>query len=171
MSFSVNSLPFGSLTGRALKTMGRSLRIALLGCLLLITGCFLPRWPVDAPVTSPFGLRTEGSSLGLHRGVDFQLPDGTEVRAMAGGRVRFSGTQSGFGQVIWLEHSSSVLTVYAHLSAIHVQAGENVRNGQVIGLSGHSGNVTGSHLHFEIWRNGREVDPVPLLGSFPGGGG
>ena len=90
---------------------------------------------------------------------------------MARGRVRFSGTQSGYGQVIWLEHPGNVLTVYAHLSAIHVSAGEDVGNGQVIGLSGHSGNVTGSHLHFEVWRHGRQVDPVPLLGGFPGGDG
>lgn len=167
MSFSVSPLPFSSLPGRAIR---RSLGIALLGCLTFLTGCALPRWPADAPLSSPFGLRTRGFSLELHRGVDLRVPDGTEIRAMARGRVRFSGTRRGYGQVIWLEHSGSVLTIYAHLSSLQVQAGENVRNGQVIGLSGHSGNVTGSHLHFEVWRHGREVDPVPLLGGFPGGG-
>lgn len=137
--------------------------------LLLISGCSLPRWPADGPLISPFGLRSRGFSLDLHRGVDLQLPDGTEVRAMARGSVRFSGTQQGYGQVVWLEHRGSLLTVYAHLSEIHVQAGEDVRGGEVIGLSGHSGNASGPHLHFEVWRRGREVDPVPLLGGFPGG--
>lgn len=87
---------------------------------------------------------------------------------MARGRVRFAGTQRGFGQVVWLDHQGEIITVYAHLSAIHVRAGEEIQNGQVIGLSGHSGNAAGPHLHFEIWRHGREVDPVPLLGGFPG---
>jgi murein DD-endopeptidase MepM/ murein hydrolase activator NlpD len=72
--------------------------------------------------------------------------------------------------VVWLDHPGQVITVYGHLSAINVRTGEQVRGGQVIGLSGRSGNVTGPHLHFEIWRHGREVDPVPFLGGFPRGG-
>jgi murein DD-endopeptidase MepM/ murein hydrolase activator NlpD len=88
---------------------------------------------------------------------------------MAQGRIRFAGTMSGYGQVIWMDHSGGVITVYAHLSAIRVQQGEEARGGQVIGLSGHSGNASGPHLHFEIWRHGREVDPVGFLGGFPGG--
>jgi len=74
----------------------------------------------------------------------------------------------GFGQVVWVDHPRSVITVYAHLSTIHVRAGEEVRNGQVIGLSGRTGDVSGPHLHFEVWRHGRETDPVPMLGGFPG---
>jgi len=88
---------------------------------------------------------------------------------MTGGRVRFAGSQAGYGQVVWLDHGGGTLTVYAHLSAIRVRVGEGVRGGQVIGLSGQSGRASGPHLHFEIWRWGREVDPVPLLGGFPGG--
>ncbi len=135
---------------------------------LLLTTCSIPRWPVSGPMTSPFGLRTRGFFPDLHRGVDIDVPTGTEVRAMVNGRVRFAGTQRGYGRVIWLDHAGEVLTVYAHLSAIKVQVGEEVRGGQVIGISGQSGDVTGPHLHFEIWRHGREVDPVPLLGRFPG---
>lgn len=142
--------------------------IPLLSLLLLLSACSLPRWPAEGPLISPFGVRIRGFSLGLHRGVDIDVPDGTEVRAMARGRVRFAGTQRGFGQVVWLDHQGEIITVYAHLSAIHVRAGEEIQNGQVIGLSGHSGNAAGPHLHFEIWRHGREVDPVPLLGGFPG---
>ena len=145
-------------------------RLLPLGLILLplLSSCSLPGWPVEGPLTSPFGLRSGGFLPDLHRGVDIQVPEGTEIRAMVGGRVRFAGTQSGYGQVIWLDHGPDLMTVYAHLSAIHIREGEEIRKGQVIGLSGRSGNVTGPHLHFEIWRHGREVDPVPLLGGFPG---
>ncbi len=89
---------------------------------------------------------------------------------MARGRVRFAGTQSGYGKVVWLDHPGSTLSVYAHLSELRVRTGDRVRGGQVIGLSGRTGRISGPHLHFEVWRHGREVDPVPLLGGFPPGG-
>ena len=76
---------------------------------------------------------------------------------------------SGYGNVVWLDHRGGVITVYGHLSSIQVRSGVEVEGGQVIALSGHSGNARGPHLHFEVWRHGREVDPVPLLGGFPGG--
>jgi murein DD-endopeptidase MepM/ murein hydrolase activator NlpD len=108
-----------------------------------------------------------GWSPDLHRGVDLDVPSGTPVRAMAEARVRFAGVMSGFGNVVWLDHGGGTLSVYAHLSTIQAREGERVRGGQVIGLSGASGNATGPHLHFEVWRWGREVDPVPLLGGLP----
>jgi murein DD-endopeptidase MepM/ murein hydrolase activator NlpD len=124
---------------------------------------------VQAPVISPFGIRMRGILPSIHRGVDLSVPDGTPVHAMAGGRVRFAGVQRGYGNVVWIDHGGSVLTLYAHLSALQVRAGDRVQGGQVVGLSGHSGDVTGPHLHFEVWRWGREVDPVPLLGGRPTG--
>ena len=143
-------------------------RLGLAGLMVLSTvACGLPRWPVNAPLTSDFGLRVLGTSPNMHRGVDFGVPTGTEVRAMAEAQVRFAGVMDGFGNVIWLDHGRSILTVYAHLSEIRVQEGESVTGGQIVGLSGASGNVTAPHLHFEIWRWGREVDPVPLLGGRP----
>jgi murein DD-endopeptidase MepM/ murein hydrolase activator NlpD len=145
-----------------------SARVALLAALLaLLAGCGIPRWPVDAPLSSDFGMRLRGLRPDIHRGVDFSLPVGTEVRAMSDARVRFAGTMTGFGNVVWLDHGGSILTVYAHLSRIDVREGELVRGGQRIGLSGASGDVTAPHLHFEVWRWGREVDPVPLLGGKP----
>lgn len=139
--------------------------------LTLTTGaCSLPRWPVQAPVTSGFGFRFLGTlDPDVHRGVDLSVPTGTPVAAMAGGRVRFAGVMSGFGNVVWLDHSSGFITVYAHLSEISVSVGEPVTAGRLIGLSGASGNVTAPHLHFEVWRWGRPVDPVPVLGGLPGG--
>jgi len=135
---------------------------------LVLPGCSIPRWPVQGPVSSDFGVRFRGLLPELHRGVDIAVPLGTEVRAMAPARVRFSGTMTGYGSVVWLDHGGSVLSVYAHLSEIRVRAGQTVAGRQVIGLSGMSGNATGPHLHFEIWRWGQEQDPVPLLGRFPG---
>jgi len=74
----------------------------------------------------------------------------------------------GYGRVIWVDHGPHVMTVYAHLSEIYVQVGQQLESRQVLGLSGQSGNATAPHLHFEVWRWGRERDPVPLLGGAPG---
>jgi murein DD-endopeptidase MepM/ murein hydrolase activator NlpD len=145
----------------------RGLRSALPLCACLALACAVPRWPVQGPVSSDFGLRFEGVLPSLHRGVDIAVPTGTPVRAMARATVRFAGVQDGYGNVIWLDHGGEVLSVYAHLSELRVAAGEAVDRDAVIGLSGATGNATAPHLHFEIWRWGREQDPVPLLGGFP----
>ena len=134
---------------------------------LMAAGCAIPRWPVEAPLTSPFGLRLRGVLPDLHRGVDLAVPEGTPVRTMAPGRVRFAGTQSGYGTVVWVDHGGSVLTVYAHLSQLRVRAGDSLGGRDVVGLSGSTGDASAPHLHFEVWRWGREVDPVPLLGGRP----
>lgn len=145
--------------------------LAVFAALALVAGggCSVPRWPVEAPVTSPYGLRFRGLRPGIHRGVDLAVPEGTPVRSMAPGRVRFAGTQRGYGNVVWIDHGGGVLTVYAHLSTVAVRRGDAVGGRDVIGRSGSSGDAEAPHLHFEIWRWGREVDPVPLLGGRPGG--
>lgn len=135
---------------------------------LLVSACTIPRWPVDAPLTSPYGVRWHGVIPSIHRGVDLKVPEGTEVRAMSPGQVRFAGVMRGYGNVVWLDHGGQVLTVYAHLSTIQVQTQDQVPYRGVLGLSGQTGDVSGPHLHFEVWRWGRPVDPVPLLGGFPG---
>ncbi len=146
----------------------RRLCIPVLAVILLTsTACSIPRWPVEGPLTSPFGFRWRAFLPEIHRGVDLRAPEGTPVRAMARAQVRFSGTMRGFGNVVWLDHGRELLTVYAHLSEIHVQTGAHVRGGEVIGLSGMTGSATAPHLHFEVWRRGRPVDPVPLLGGHP----
>lgn len=140
----------------------------VLACLL--AGCAIPRWPVEGPVTSDFGVRFHGILPGVHRGVDIAVATGTPVRAMAPARVRFAGRMEGFGNVVWLDHGGQVLTVYAHLSELRVRTGEVVESRQVVGLSGMSGSASAPHLHFEVWRWGREWDPVALLGGYPSGG-
>ena len=132
-----------------------------------LSGCYLPRWPVDAPLTSGFGLRFIEMRPDIHRGVDLGVPTGTRVWAMAGGTVRFAGTMSGFGNVVWIDHANGLLSIYAHLSTIRVEAGTRVRAGDTIGASGESGVVTAPHLHFEVWRWGNPVDPIAVLGGRP----
>lgn len=136
--------------------------------LIVLQGCQTPQWPVAGPITSAFGVRGGGVAGDLHRGVDIAVPAGTAVRPILNGRVRFAGTMSGYGRVIWVDHGEDALSVYAHLSEISVKAGQAVTKATVIGRSGRSGHATGPHLHLEVWRWGREVDPVRMLGGPPG---
>lgn len=138
-----------------------------LTALLLVTGCSIPRWPVDGSLSSPYGIRRTGFSFAVHRGVDISVPSGTEVRSMAPGRVAFSGAMRGYGNVVIVDHGRGLRTLYAHLSELRVRTGEELRGRPVIGLSGSTGHSTGPHLHFEIQRRGSAEDPVPLLGGLP----
>jgi len=135
---------------------------------LVMIGCGVPHWPVEGPLIAPFGVRWTGSGLNVHRGVDIVVPTGTPVYAMTGGKVRFTGWMTDYGNVVWVDHSDAVVTVYAHLSQILVVEGQSVTREAALGLSGESGNASGPHLHFEIRGRGRHMDPVALLGGPPG---
>jgi murein DD-endopeptidase MepM/ murein hydrolase activator NlpD len=101
-----------------------------------------------------------------HQGLDIKGRKGEPVLATAAGKVAYAGWQNGFGRVVILQHEKGLHTVYAHLSAIHVRLNETVSPGKVIGTVGSSGSATGPHLHFEVRRGTRAVDPLPyLLGS------
>ena len=144
-------------------------RLLLPICVIAVQACQTPQWPVVGPIRSPFGARGGGVPGDLHRGVDVAVQVGTAVRPILNGRVRFAGTMSGYGRVIWVDHGEDALSVYAHLSEITVEAGQEVTKATVIGRSGQSGNASGPHLHLEVWRWGREVDPVQVLGRPPRG--
>ena len=73
----------------------------------------------------------------------------------------------GFGNVVWIDHEAGMVTVYAHLSEITVREGQSIGTGDRLGLSGATGDVTAPHLHFEVWRWGRPVDPIAILGGRP----
>ena len=133
-----------------------------------VVGCGLPHWPVEGPLIAPFGLRWEPTGPTIHRGVDILVPTGTPVYAMSPGEVRFAGTMTDFGLVVWVDHQDAILTIYAHLSEILVVEGQRVTKDEAVGLSGQSGNATGPHLHFEIRGRGHQVDPVAMLGGPPG---
>lgn len=143
------------------------MRKLLIVMIVLLSGCGLPRWPVQGTMTSPWGLRMDGWLPEVHRGVDIAVPSGTPVRAMSGGTVEFAGTMSGYGYTVILRHWGVTRTLYAHLSELRVRTGDRVRGQDVIALSGATGNASGPHLHFEVIRGGNTEDPVPLLGGFP----
>ncbi|MEN8376478.1 MAG: M23 family metallopeptidase [Gemmatimonadota bacterium] len=146
-----------------------SARIGPLGLLsvLLLGSCAIPRWPVEGAVLSPYGLRFRGLDPDFHEGVDIDAPAGTPVHAMKPGIVARAGRFSGLGLGVYLDHGGGLVTVYGHLSALDVARGDTVAHREVIGRVGQTGNATSPHLHFEVLRNGRAVDPVPLLGGRP----
>jgi murein DD-endopeptidase MepM/ murein hydrolase activator NlpD len=97
-----------------------------------------------------------------HLGTDFAAPTGTPARTVGDGLVTFAGTQNGFGNVVFIKHRNNHETVYAHLSKINVRLGQNVSQGQTIGLVGSTGWATGPHLHFEFRVNGAQQDPMTI---------
>lgn len=97
-----------------------------------------------------------------HLGTDFASPTGTPARTVGDGVVEFSGVQNGYGNVVFVKHRNGHETVYAHLSKLLVQKGQNVSQGQTIGLVGSTGWATGPHLHFEFRVNGTQQDPMTI---------
>ena len=95
-----------------------------------------------------------------HLGTDFAASTGTPARTVGDGVVSFAGAQNGYGNVVFIKHRGEKETVYAHLSKLLVRPGENVSQGQTIGLVGATGWATGPHLHFEVRINGVQHDPM-----------
>ena len=124
-------------------------------------------WPILGPINSGFGEREDpilGTGEGeFHKGVDIGSPDGTPVHAPADGRVVRAGLESGYGRVIDINHGNGITTVYGHLQGFNVVPGQMVVKGQVIGYVGHSGRVTGPHLHYEVQVRGIAVNPHKYL--------
>lgn len=118
-------------------------------------------WPLRGPVTSRFGFRRHPlfRRHHFHTGVDISAPRGTPVPAAHAGKVLFAGWYGGYGKLVILDHGDGVSTLYGHLSRISVRTGQSVSRRQVIGHVGSTGYSTGPHLHYEIRRNGRPVNP------------
>ncbi|HVH51247.1 MAG TPA: peptidoglycan DD-metalloendopeptidase family protein [Gaiellaceae bacterium] len=116
-------------------------------------------WPVSGPITSPFGPRW-GS---FHPGIDIGVPEGTPIHAAAAGTVIWCGWESGYGNLVVIDHHNGLATAYGHQSRVEVSCNEDVAQGQTIGLSGCTGFCTGPHLHFEVRVNGKPVDPIGYL--------
>ena len=124
------------------------------------------RRPVaEARLGSPFGNRIDPfrKQPAFHSGVDFALRSGADVRAAAGGRVRFAGYRGAYGNLVEVDHGNGLITRYAHLSKLLVRKGELVTPEQRIGAVGSTGRSTGPHLHFEVLHRGRFVDPQRFL--------
>ncbi len=115
--------------------------------------------------SSGFGKRTaptKGAST-YHKGVDWAVATGTSVYASSGGTVAKAGWGSGYGYVVYIDHADGRQTRYGHLSKVLVKAGQTVKQGERIALSGNTGVSTGPHLHFEILINGTQVNPLKYL--------
>lgn len=119
--------------------------------------------PIVGKVTSAFGMRIDPitNKLTNHTGIDIDAPTGTEVKAALDGVVMLvEEDNKDLGKVIVLRHANDVRTVYAHLSEILVKENEQVKQGDIIGKTGDTGRATAPHLHFEVWENGKPVDPL-----------
>lgn len=128
--------------------------------------------PVDGWFSDSYGWRSDpfDGSREFHRGLDIVVPHGTPVRASADGLVTVAGRQAGYGKVVHLSHGSGLSTRYGHLSEILVRPGQRVKQGDVVGRVGSTGRSTGPHLHYEVLRAGRQVNPrkyldVPAFGG------
>ncbi|TCJ39491.1 M23 family metallopeptidase [Parafrankia sp. BMG5.11] len=117
-------------------------------------------------VTSSFGWRRHPLSGAMmpHSGMDLAAPSGTPVFATSDGIVDASGWSGGYGLLVAVSHTGGLQTRYAHLSRLNVAQGQQVRRGEVIGYVGSTGNSTGPHLHYEIRRDGRAIDPSAHFG-------
>ncbi len=117
-------------------------------------------------IGSYFGYRTDPfyKIQKFHEGLDFSAPVGTEVYATGDGVVvAVERSRIGYGNHVLIDHGYSYQTLYAHLSNFEVRRGEKVKRGQVIGYIGNTGKSTSPHLHYEVHRNGRPIDPIHFL--------
>jgi murein DD-endopeptidase MepM/ murein hydrolase activator NlpD len=114
-------------------------------------------------LSSYFGYRTDPfyKVLKFHEGVDFSAPRGTEIYATGDGVVTTSArSKAGYGNQIIIDHGFGYKTMYAHMQSMKVRRGTKVKRGQVIGTVGNTGKSTSPHLHYEVWKNDRAVNPI-----------
>jgi LysM repeat protein len=123
----------------------------------------------EGRVSSRYGRRKDPFnkySRNFHSGLDMAAAVGTPVVASADGEVIFTGKNGGYGNTVMILHANGYKTVYAHCSKILVEVGEKVKMGRVIAAVGRTGTATGAHLHFEVHRNGKVIDPEVALNTF-----
>ncbi|MFP4071732.1 MAG: M23 family metallopeptidase [Desulfovibrionales bacterium] len=125
--------------------------------------------PVPGTLLSPFGVKRflNGEPRAPHKGIDLRGPEGTEVAATAPGIVALTADHYFAGRSVYIDHGQGVFSMYFHLSKFLVREGDEVRQGQPIGLVGSSGRSTGPHLHFGLSVLGEAVNPVDLFSAQP----
>ncbi len=124
--------------------------------------------PVNGPVSSEFGLRINPITKKeeFHPGIDIKANQGTPIRAAISGEVIEARRGTSFGNFVRIKSGTDVTTVYAHCHRLNVKSGQKVSRGQTIAEVGNTGMSLGAHLHFEVWRDGRPVDPSHLLPQY-----
>ena len=122
------------------------------------------RMPVNGRVTSGFGSRFHPilGYVRMHAGLDLAAAYGSPIVAAADGRVVSAGWAGGYGNLVRIAHAGGLQTMYGHMSRIAARSGESVRQGQLIGYVGSTGLSTGPHLHYEVLKNGRPVNPASV---------
>ncbi|MDD4004573.1 MAG: M23 family metallopeptidase [Elusimicrobiaceae bacterium] len=125
-------------------------------------------WPAKGRIASRFGYRL--SPFGtmaheFHSGLDIAGPVDSPIYATADGVVRYADWGYGYGQTILIDHGFGYSTLYGHTTQLLVKPGEQVRRGQMIARMGTTGRSTGIHVHYEVWHNGKPVNPVPYLSN------
>jgi murein DD-endopeptidase MepM/ murein hydrolase activator NlpD len=120
--------------------------------------------PVNGPVSSGFGGRRHPilGYMRMHSGLDFKAGYGQPIFAVTDGVVAYAGRKGGYGNFVQLNHGAGLASGYGHMSRIAARAGSSVRRGQIIGYVGSTGLSTGPHLHYELYRNGRAVNPMSV---------
>lgn len=118
--------------------------------------------PQLSKLSSEYGIRKDPflKKPKFHGGIDIASRHRAEVMAALEGRVQFAGEKGGYGRVIVVENENGYETVYAHLSKMFVKKGNKIKQGDLIGLVGSTGHATGPHLHFELRKDGKRVDPL-----------
>jgi murein DD-endopeptidase MepM/ murein hydrolase activator NlpD len=127
-------------------------------------------WPALGWLTSGFGSRSDPFTgrPDSHPGLDISADRGDPVYATADGKVERAGWSGDYGNLVVLTHNFGLSTRYAHLSKVSVKAGADIKRGDIIGYVGATGRATSSHLHYEVWANGKPVNPLRLLVGKPG---
>jgi len=121
--------------------------------------------PTSGRLTSGFGYRIHPilKKRRMHKGIDIVARYGSNVKAATGGIITYSGQMGSYGNLVVIDHQNGFETRYAHNSRLKVKKGEIVRQGQTIALVGNTGRSNGTHLHFEIWKNGEAIDPAHYI--------
>ncbi len=128
----------------------------------------ISKWPVASGyLSSKFGMRKDpfNGRLRKHQGIDLAGPRGSGIMSIAAGTVVFSGRKGGYGRVIDIKHANGLLSRYAHLQKSLVKVNQKIAAGEKIALLGTSGRSTGPHLHLEILKNNKNIDPLLFLES------
>ena len=122
-------------------------------------------WPTSGYISSSFGWRIHPITglKDFHHGVDIAASIGTPVKSTANGIVVYTGRTKGNGNFVIIEHGCGYSTLYAHLKKYIVKEGQEVKRGDVIGYVGSTGLSTGSHLHYEVWKNKKRINPLPYI--------
>ena len=167
--FSVDftSLDLGSELGRfEARLTDREQQLDILESLLNNRNLEEQSWLSGLPVqkgwiSSHYGQRTDPFSgkQSMHKGLDLAGKEGSNVVAVAAGVVTWTGSKTGYGQLVEISHDDGFVTRYAHNKENLVQPGDVVRKGETIALMGSSGRSTGAHVHYEVYKHGRSVDP------------